>query len=259
MYIQQPSIVFYPIKNIESTPDKWGLPYQAISLTTSDNVELSAWFVPKPDSDKVVLFFHGNAGNMSHRKESIALFHTLGMNVFIIDYRGYGESEGTPTEQGLYQDAMAAWDYLVNTKGIKQENIIIFGRSLGGTVATWLATQVDAAGLIAESTFSSAKDMAATIYPWLSHALLLRYSFDTEAYISQVHSPVLLIHSPDDEIIPYRLGQKVFEAANQPKRFAAIRGGHNDGFLISRHQYISILQDFIHEQLRWNMTALASN
>jgi fermentation-respiration switch protein FrsA (DUF1100 family) len=245
MFFQQPRITFYPFSPLEATPAQWGLPYEDVQLMTADNVRLHGWYLPHPAASDTLLFLHGNGGNISHRRESLAIFHRLGLNVLIIDYRGYGQSEGSPGEQGLYLDALAAWDYLTRQRGTSADQIIIFGRSLGGAVATELATQVSPAALILESTFSSARDMAREFFPRLSYLVLLRYRFDSEAKIAKVKAPLLMLHSAQDEIIPYPLGRKLYAAATQPKCFVELRGGHNGGFLQSQPDYEIGLMQFI--------------
>ncbi|MCK4586873.1 MAG: alpha/beta hydrolase [Gammaproteobacteria bacterium] len=245
MYFQQPSMIFYPVRSLSATPADWGLQYEDVELKSADEIRLHGWYIPYAETDRVLLFFHGNAGNMSHRGESIEIFHRLGLNIFIFDYRGYGQSEGKPSESGIYADARAAWHYLTDTKGIRKENITLFGRSLGGAVAAKLAAEVQPGTLILESTFSSAKEMANTVLPVMSHLVPLRFEFKTVEYIKQVSSPVLIVHSPDDEIIPYRLGEKVFQAANKPKSFLKLQGDHNGGFLMSQPGYEQALGKFL--------------
>ena len=241
MYLQQPSMTFFPYKKLEQTPQDWGLEYEDVQLETVDGVSLHGWYIPRSGShhgaQKTLLFFHGNAGNISHRRASLEIFHRLGLNVFIFDYRGYGNSQGKPDEEGLYKDARAAWLYLTEQRGIKQDDIILFGRSLGGVVAAELAAEVQPGALILESVFSSARDVANVIFPVFSRLVLLRYDFNTVAYVRQVTCPVLVLHSPDDEIIPSQLGEKVFQAAKQPKFFVRMRGGHNSGLRMSQPEY----------------------
>jgi len=247
MYLQQPRMIFLPFDDISATPASRGLEYEEVRLKTSDGLNLHGWYIPAQDSDKVLLFFHGNAGNISHRGDSIALFHQLGLNVFIFDYRGYGRSEGTPSEDGLYRDARAAWAYLTQDRGYAGTDVILFGRSLGGAVATRLASEVRPGGLILESTFGSARDMADEVFPVMTRLLYLRFGFNTVVRIKKVHVPVLVLHSPDDEIIPYRQGRKVFVAANEPRSFFEMRGDHNSGFLTSQPEYGQALESFIFE------------
>lgn len=244
-YLRQPAMIYYPTKTIESTPQVWGLDYEDVVIPTEDGQKLHGWFIPNTKSSKVLLFFHGNAGNISHRRESIEIFHRLGLSVFIFDYRGYGESSGRPSEAGTYADARAAWRYLTEMRKIAPANIIVFGRSLGGAVATKLVSEVRSAGLIVESVFSSARDMAHRILPVIAYVIWLRFDYNTVANIRQVKNPVLVIHSPDDDIIPYQLGVKVFDAANEPKKFIRLRGDHNSGFYISGQQYIKGLSEFL--------------
>ena len=245
MYINQPGMIFFPISELRSAPSAWGMQYEDVTLTTDDDVELHGWYIPGQDKAKTLLFFHGNAGNISHRGESVSIFHDLGLNVLIFDYRGYGQSKGKPGEQGLYNDARAAWRYLTKVKNIAERNIILFGRSLGGAVAIKLATEVQAGGLIVESTFSSARDMARHLFPVLSNVIYVRFDFNNVENIKQVNYPAMFIHGPDDDIIPYKLGYKVYEAANQPKAFFELKGDHNSGFQQSQPEYQRQLQKFI--------------
>ena len=245
MYLQQPSMTFYPHATLNQTPMEWGLVYEDVFLATEDNVRLHGWYLPHQGSRKTLLFFHGNAGNISHRAASVEIFHRLGLNVFIFDYRGYGKSQGKPDEDGLYEDARAAWRYLTDERGVGQDDIILFGRSLGGAVAAELAAAVQPGGLILESTFSSAKDAARAVFPVLSRLIVLRYDFDTAAHLRRVTSPVLVLHSPDDEIIPLHLGEALFRAANEPKSFVKMRGGHNNGVMMSQPDYEQALGTFV--------------
>ena len=244
MYWQQAKMIFYPMAGIQQTPADWGLEYEDITFNTEDGVQLNAWYIPHKKSDQVLLFFHGNAGNISHRRDSIEIFHRLGFNVFIIDYRGYGKSQGRPGEQGLYLDASAAWRYLTEIKGFVAEDIVIFGRSLGGAVATQLASVVPAQGLILESTFSSSKDFARSVFPLFSRLLFMRFDFDSAEKIKHVNYPVLVLHSPEDEIMPFHLGEKVYQSAHQPKRFVKMKGDHNYGFVLSQPGYEQALAEW---------------
>jgi fermentation-respiration switch protein FrsA (DUF1100 family) len=245
MYLRQPSMIFFPHTTLGQTPAEWGMAYEDLFLDTEDGVHLHGWYIPYHGSKQTLLFFHGNAGNISHRGASVEIFHRLGLNVFIFDYRGYGQSQGDPDEDGLYKDARAAWHYLTHERGLEQKDIILFGRSLGGAVAAELATETQPGGLILESTFSSARDMANALLPILSRLIFLRYDFNTEVHVSQVTCPVLVLHSPDDEIIPFRLGEKVFQAAHEPKSFVKMKGDHNSGFLMSQPDYERALGTFL--------------
>ena len=247
VYFFQERLLYFPLRGISTTPNLVGLPYEEVGLTTSDNVRLSGWFIPAESSQRILLFFHGNAGNISHRLESILQFHQLGLHDFVIDSRGYGLSEGQPTEAGTYLDAEAAWHYLVNQKGFDPEEIIIFGRSLGGAVAAALAEKHPPRSLILESTFTSIPDLAARRYPFLPVRRLARLQYNTAARLPNIHVPLLIIHSREDRVIPYQHGERLFEIANDPKQFLQISGSHNDGFLVSASQYEAAVGQFIRQ------------
>lgn len=249
LYLMQPRMVFIPYSEVSENPTDWGLAYEDVWLRTRDGLRLHAWYLPRPGARQVLLFLHGNAGNISHRRASLEIFHRLGLAVLILDYRGYGRSEGRPSEAGLYLDAMAAWDHLVGNRGVAPGDVVIFGRSLGGAVAARLAArrsdQGRPGGLILESTFSSAPDMARTLYPVLSHLVPLRFDFDTVQALASVRCPVMVLHSREDEIIPYALGLKVYASAHPPKVFQELQGDHNQGFLISQPGYERGLAEFL--------------
>lgn len=245
MFFIQPAMLFIPYGSMNATPAEWGLEYEDVFFQTADHIQLHGWYIPGQNAKRTVLFFHGNAGNISHRGESIKIFHRLGLNVFIPDYRGYGKSEGKPSEIGLYEDARSAWQYLLTQKGLQRENIILFGRSMGGAVATKLAADVQPGALILESVFSSINDMAKVIMPGLSRLIVRRFNFNNTAMIKQVYCPLLLMHSPDDEIIPFAQGQKVFQAASNPKKMIQLSGDHNNGFLQSQPDYERHIENFI--------------
>jgi len=248
MYMLQPGMVFYPTANINETPAEWQLPYEDVIIDTRDGERLHGWYIPASGDSQaqpVLLFLHGNAGNISHRRASLEIFHRLGLNQLIIDYRGYGKSTGSPGEDGLYHDATAAWQYLLENRDFSADQIIIFGRSLGGAVATQLASRVQARGVILESSFSSARDMAQHTFPLLSHLLYLRYDFNSLERMPQINAPLLILHSPQDEIIPYQSAEKLFKAAQQPKTFVQLRGDHNNGFYLSQPMYQQALADWL--------------
>ena len=250
LYFAQAKLIYFPDSSLVANPAAIGLRYDPITIRTDDGVELDSWFIPAAGAHKVLLFFHGNAGNISHRLESIKIFHDLGLAVLIFDYRGYGHSTGEPSEQGTYRDAVAVWRYLTEERGIAANNIIVFGRSLGGAIASHLASRHKPAALILESTFTSVPDMAAIHYPFLPVRWLARFSYDTRANLAAISCPLLIIHSPDDEIAPYRLGQELLAAARPPKQFLPIRGGHNDGFLLSGPTYTEGLDAFLAAHVR---------
>ena len=247
VFVAQAGMLYLPNlpgRDLDATPSAIGLDYEDVALRASDGVRVHGWFVPG-ESQRVLLYFHGNAGNISHRLYSIREWNDLGLSVFIIDYRGYGQSEGKPTEQGLYRDGEAAWQYLTGERGLAPEDIIVFGRSLGGSVAAWLASREQPAALIVESSFTSVPDIGQEAYPWLPVRWLTRFKHATRDEIGKANSPVLVVHSRDDEIIPFHHGEAIYAAANEPKRFLEIRGGHNDGHAVSATTYRDGMLEFL--------------
>lgn len=247
LYYRQESMLFFPDREIRHTPKDIGLAYDEVSFTTKDGVVITGWFIPADDEKGVILFCHGNAGNVSDRLDSIQIFHKLGASVLIFDYRGYGRSGGSISEHGTYLDAEAAWDYLVESKHKSPGDIIIFGRSLGGAIAAETALRKGPAGLILESTFLSVPAIAGTYYPWLPVKYLAKYRYSTVDKVALIASPKLIIHSREDEIIPFEHGRKIYEKAAPPKEFLEIRGGHNEGFMLSGDSYRQGLGRFIED------------
>jgi fermentation-respiration switch protein FrsA (DUF1100 family) len=247
----QDRLAYYPEvgRAMHSTPREHGMDFEALTLDTADGERLDAWFVPAPQAHGVVLFLHGNAGNLSHRMDSIAMFHRLGYAVLIFDYRGYGRSSGKPSEEGLYRDAETAWAYLTHARGIAPENIVLFGESLGGALAAHLAAWERPGALVLSSVFTSVPDLAADLYPWLPARWLTRLRYDTRAALARAKCPVLVAHSPDDEIIPYRHGEELFSAAPGPKVFLSLSGGHNDGFIFMQERWVDALADFLRQHV----------
>ena len=233
-----------PGRTLTMTPTDVGMGFQDVSIATTDGVILHGWFIVG-QSSRVLLFFHGNAGNISHRLDSIAQFQELGLSVLIIDYRGYGQSTGRTTEKGIYRDAVAAWRYLIDDRGIVANDIVIFGRSLGASVASHLASEYQPLALIVESSFTSIPDIAQDLYPWLPARWLSRLSHATRDYVRDVHCPILVIHSRDDEIIPFHHGETIFASANEPRTPLTLRGDHNDAFLIDESVYVEGLRTFL--------------
>lgn len=238
-YIEKRTI-FYPTKEIELFPKEAGLDFEDIFFKTKDSLELNGWFLPYPDSAQTILFCHGNAGNISHRLEKLKFFHELGINIFIFDYRGYGRSKGRPSEKGLYLDVEAAYNYLLSSK-IPAEQIIGYGESLGSSAVIDLAYNHRVKGLIVEGAISNAKDMVEFIYPFLPPQVISS-RFDSANKIKSIDIPKLIIHSINDEIVPYRLGRKLYDNARPPKDFLQIHGGHNTAFFES--------EDILREKIR---------
>ena len=249
LFIFQSHYIYYPVRVLATDPGSIGLNFESVSFETTDGIKLSGWFIPGENARGVILFCHGNAGNISHRLESIQIFHRLGLDIFIFDYRGYGQSEGKPTEPGTYQDAEAAWRYLTEERQINPNKVIVFGRSLGGAVASWLAQRHTPGALILESAFTSLPDIAATVYPYLPVRLLLHSKYNTAEYLGRINCPVLIVHSRNDEIMPFSHGQRLFEIAKEPKRFLEITGTHNEGFTTSGKHYEEGLNAFVSEYM----------
>ncbi len=238
-----------PSRAVGPGPDSIGLAYEAVEILTEDGIRLDAWYVPAREARGTVLFFHGNAGNISHRLDSLRVFNQLDLATLIFDYRGYGRSEGEVSEQGIYRDAEAAWRHLTGERGIPAAEIVLFGRSLGAAVAAYVASRHRPGALIIESGFVSVPDLAAGLYPWLPARWLARIGFPTGDYLQTVTCPVLVVHSRDDEIIPFGQGLRLFEVARGPKQFLELRGGHNDGFLVSGRRYLDGLDAFVSASL----------
>lgn len=255
LYFGQSNMVFMPSKDVLETPKSIGLKFEDIQLTTKDNVNLSAWFVPAKDNNSigkaVILFCHGNGGNIGNRVSYLPIFKDLGLATFLFDYRGYGKSEGQPSEEGTYKDVEAAWQYLTQERKIPPQKIIIYGESLGGAIASYIAQttaqqnpQNSAAGLILASTFTSISDRAAELYPFLPIRLLSKFSYNSIERLPNIKIPVLIIHSTEDEIIPFPHGEKNFQVANAPKKLVKLRGDHNGGFLDSSETYRNGINEF---------------
>lgn len=245
MFFLQSLMIFHPQENLTATPNMVGLDFEEVFFRTSDNLELHGWYVPSESAEVTVLYFHGNAGNISGRLETIDLLHGLGLNVFIIDYRGYGKSEGNPSERGTYKDAEAAWRFLTEERNLPENNLVIMGRSLGGAVGAQLASKKEAAAAIVESTFTSAADLGAELYPWLPVRWLLKHEYPTIKHIRAIQMPLMLVHSRDDNLIPFHHGRALYEAANKPKVFVELTGSHNTGFLDTGVRYKDELQNFL--------------
>ena len=273
-----------------------------MEIATEDGETLHAWWVPAAGARGTVLMFHGNAGNISHRLDYLLMFNRLGYAALIVDYRGYGKSTGSPSEEGTYRDALAAWRHLTEGRGIRPADIVIFGESLGAAVASWLAARLslipdpssphprplsqegrgeaivpllppgEGSGMregrrearasslplgersgvrgmpravVLTSTFTSATDLGAQVYWFLPVRLISRFRYDNLANLQAIRSPVLIAHSRDDDIVPFAHGRKLFAAANEPKQFLEMSGGHNDGFIFNHEEWVRALAGFL--------------
>lgn len=255
LYFMQAKFVYRPLRDVFYTPADLGLDFEKVALRTTDGLKIRGWYVPADNAELTLLFCHGNGGNIVHRLDSISIFNELGLNCFIFDYRGYGKSHGQPSEQGTYLDAESAFRWLVNEKHVSPDNIIIFGRSLGASVAAHLAGSVKARALILESGFTSYVDIGKKFYPYMPVRLFARFSYNTISYVKKVHCPVMIIHSRNDEIVPFEFGLQLYEAANEPKDFVEIFGNHNDGFLISGELYKKAWAKWLQFLRRYNSCA----
>ncbi|MCM8819309.1 MAG: alpha/beta hydrolase [Candidatus Omnitrophica bacterium] len=239
--------VFYPTKTVTATPKIFGIEYQEIFYETEDNIKLYAWFCKKDNLLPTILYCHGNGGNISDRVEIIKLFFDAGFNVFIFDWRGYGLSGGKPSEKGLYIDVVSSYNYLVNKLNISPKNIIVYGESLGSVAAIYLSARKSVSLLILNGAFSSAYDMACTIFPFLPRFILkaiLSLKFDSISQIKNINIPKLFIHSKDDEIVPFALAEKLFKEAPLPKEFYITEGLHNDALSLNE-DLIERIKNFI--------------
>lgn len=249
MYLSQRKMLYYPKTEHVASPELIGLPYEDVTVLNGLGNHIHAWWVPHPDARFTILFSHGNGGNISHRLETLRIFHEMGISTLVYDYSGYGKSEGEPGEGAMRSDAMAAWNWLVKTQNVSPESVILFGRSLGGAVTARLAADVldrgyRPAGLVLESTFTSIPDMGAYMYPWLPVRFLARYKYDSESALRGHDLPILFGHSQEDEIVPYALGRRLYTSYAGPKAFMEMQGGHNSGYLFMGDAYIKELEQF---------------
>ncbi|MCK4553649.1 alpha/beta hydrolase [Candidatus Parcubacteria bacterium] len=261
-YFLQKKFIFYPTKTY--TPPPKHLNIEEVYITTADDEQLHGWWMTPLDSSphrieniqrgkhltgqatNTVLFFHGNAGNLTDRAFRLEIFNKLGLNALIIDYRGYGKSSGKiKKEQDLYIDGLAAWEFLTKDKNIAEENIILWGRSLGGGVACELAQNQDVSAVILEATFYSLPELARHYYWYLPVRTLLRFKFENGAKIKNIKAPILIIHSKQDDITPFAQGEKLFQTANEPKQFLKLIGGHNSDVAESYEIYLRGVRDFL--------------
>lgn len=245
LWFFQDKVLFPASRDINRTPDSMGWTYEEIWLDTPFG-RTHAWWVPKDNPRGTVLFSHGNAGNIADRLESIGLLRKLGFSVLAYDYGGYGLSEGEgPSEKRCRADVRAAWRHLTDTRGIPPEQILLFGRSLGGAVTADLAQEVRPGAVVLESTFLSVPDVAREKLWFLPVRALCSSPFNSKDKVGRITAPVLVVHSPDDTLIPYRNGKGLYERITAPKQFLEIRGDHNDGFVLSMEKYLAGWEEFL--------------
>jgi fermentation-respiration switch protein FrsA (DUF1100 family) len=248
VYIFQARLIFFPNvpgRTLTATPSQIGLGFEDVRITTADRVDLHGWYVAGPSGAPAVILCHGNAGNIAHRLDWLEMFCGMGFAMLLFDYRGFGQSSGTPTEQGTYLDAQAAWAFLTNTKGLSPRSIVIVGESLGGPIAAHLAKDVAPGALILVSTFTSAPSLARALYWYLPVRLLARFHYPTAEYVACVHAPTLVIHSRDDETIPFLHGEELRRRASGPAQLLEIFGDHNAAFMLSRPKLTEGMRRFL--------------
>lgn len=247
VYVFQARLLYFPqvAREVNLTPARIGLAYEDVWLKSAPGIDIHGWYVPHPRARGTVLFFHGNAGSIALRLDWLRMFHDLSYAMLIVDYRGYGQSRGEPSEEGTYADATAAWAHLTHTRKVGPEDIVIVGESLGGAVAAELASRTTPRAVILQSTFVSIPELAGEIYRFLPVRQISRHDYDTRSRMARISSPVLIAHSPQDELIPYRHGRELFERAREPKHFIELSGGHNEGFLFVRAAWVAEVDAFL--------------
>ena len=245
LYFFQGKMIFIPYQDIVATPSDLGLKFDDVYFKTQDGTNLNGWYIPAGKAEYTVLFCHGNGGNISHRLDTISLYNKIPLNIFIFDYRSYGKSSGSISEKGLYEDIAAAWKYLTEEKKIPAEKIIIVGRSLGGSIASHAAAEFSPGGLILESTFTSMTEIAQHRLPFVPVSWLLDYKLPTIENLAKVKCPVLIIASPDDTIVPFKYGKKLFAEAPEPKTFLQLTGDHDDCYFLCQTEYVKALKTFL--------------
>ena len=237
--------VFFPDTTIDQTPADLDLPFEDIWFTSNDSVRLHGWLITASSPKYLLLFCHGNAGNISHRLDNVRLLLLKGISVFIFDYRGYGRSEGRIGEKGFYLDSEAAYEVAREWTQKNKAKLVIFGRSLGGIAATYLGATKKCDGLILESTFTNMGAMARAHYPLPFAEGLLKHRLNAVGQIGLVRVPILFFHGDNDRIVPIRLGRELYEAAPNPKEFVVLSGaGHNDTYFIGGKSYFDKIEDF---------------
>ena len=241
------AMLYYPMPGIPRAPERLGIDADEVFLVTEDGVRIHAYHLRSEGATRALLFLHGNAGNAAHRLPNAERLRRLGVDVLLLDYRGYGHSEGSPSESGLYADARAGLDYLTGSLGFEEKRVALFGRSLGGAVAVDLAQNRELGGVILESTFSSLGDVGARHFTPLAR-LVAGDGYPSEEKIRRLRAPVLFFHGDRDEIVPYELGQKLHKAAPEPKAFETLaNAGHNDTVAVGGAPYFERIGAFLDE------------
>lgn len=245
-----PFLLYHPERAApDMNPGAYGAAYEEFRLDAPDGVRLHGWRLPgdaPAGRRRALLVFHGNAGNLATAVHRLILYSRLGCDVYMIDYHGYGASDGAASERNLYMDAEAVWNHLVRDRGLRAEEIVVMGYSLGGAVAAYLAERENgAAGLILESTFTRLSDVAGDLFPMLPCRLILGNAFNTSERLSSLAMPLLVMHGQGDELVPYKYGRSIFESYRGPKRFLRIGDDHNLGYLANGDLYAETIGSFL--------------
>jgi fermentation-respiration switch protein FrsA (DUF1100 family) len=249
--LNEHGLIYIPAeRRVPAPPAELALNERRVTYASTDGVTLSAWIVPAREDRRTgrwLLICHGNYGNIGFggRPDYYARMRDLGLEVFAFDYRGFGESTGTPDEQGLYDDAAASYRYLTESLGVPAERIVIFGHSLGTGVAIELASRVKAGGLIVEAPYTSIVDVGQELYPLMPVSVIATQRFPSIDRIGSLRMPKLFLHSPEDDVIPYAHGERLFEAALEPKAFVAVRGGHDYAYRLDADRYFGAVVEFL--------------
>ena len=250
MYLFQDKLLFMPFSEMVQTPESVGMDAEDFWVETNDGVRIHGWYFPNEQSEYVIVLSHGNAGNISYRLEIARTLLRSGAAVLMYDYRGYGKSEGNPTEKGLYSDICAIIDGLQDQKNYKANQMVMYGRSLGGAVAARAAAEYKLGGLVLDSAFKNLRAMVRDVYPFVP-SKLAKYDFTTERFIRVDRNyPVMVMHSPEDEIVRFHHGEHLYELSDEPKRFVELRGGHNDNFMLSK--------DLIEKNWKWYLNEISN-
>ncbi len=248
LYIFQERMIFLPSRAITITPANMGIEAEDVWFESANGKKLHGWFAFHDPDAVTILFSHGNAGNISGRVHTMKNFVDMGFNVLIYDYQGYGKSEGRPTEKGIMQDGLAAWDLLVEEHNISPDRILPAGRSLGGAVTMYIADYHNTRAVALESTFTSMPDVAARVYRIFPVRLLARVEMNSLERIRNFEGAMLVAHSPDDRVIPYDMGRTLYESARGPTQWLEMTGNHNDGYALTGEKYKQAYIEFVN---RW--------
>ena len=249
MYFFQDSLLFMPSSGMVQTPESVGVEAEDFWAETEDGIRVHGWYFPHEESDYVIVLSHGNAGNISYRIDIARTLLEMGAAVLMYDYRGYGQSEGKPSEKGLYKDIEAVVEGLKSGKGYGEHQIIMYGRSLGGAVAAYAANNYNLGGLVLDSAFKNLRAMVRDVYPFVP-SRLAKYTFPTEQYLQHDRDyPIMILHSPNDQIVGFHHGEYLYNELDEPKRFVELMGGHNNNFFVS--------SDLIVENWKWYLSEIS--